>query len=525
MKILVTDPLAEEGVEVLKKEGFVVDCKGKLSPEELAKVIPGYDGLIVRSGTRVTKEAIEQATKLKVIGRAGVGLDNVDIKAATAKGVIVMNSPSGNTISTAEHTLAMIFALARNIPQANSSLKSKKWEKKKFSGSELYGKTLGVLGLGRVGSRVARIASSLGMKVIGYDPFISPEKAAKIQVRLVEIKKLFRESDYITVHTPLTSETKGIVGRKEFKLMKEGVRIINCARGGIIDEKALCEALKGGKVKGAALDVYEKEPPTESPLLDLDNVIVTPHLGASTKEAQINVARDIARQICDVLKRKISLHTANVPVVDEKLAEIIGPYFALAEKLGMLIAQLKEGNLKRIEIGYQGEIVEYDLSSLKHNLIKGFLRPSLGNQVNYVNAPFLLEERGVKISETKTTSSEEFANLLSCNIETDKASLTVSGTLLSRNDIRIVKIDGYPINAVPEGFLLICRNEDEPGIIGEIGTILGKKGINIAGMTLGRKKKGGLAITVLNIDKAIPADILDKIQEIPAVKVAKLVEL
>ncbi len=525
MKILVTDPLAKEGLGILKEEGFAVDCKGKLSPEELAKIIPGYEGLIVRSGTRVPKEVIEKATNLKVIGRAGVGLDNVDIEAATAKGIIVMNSPAGNTISTAEHTLAMIFALARNIPQADHSLKERTWEKKKFTGSELYGKTLGIIGLGRVGSRIAKLASSLGMKVIGYDPFISPEKAAKVQVRLVDLKELFQQSDYITVHTPLTPETKGIVGKGEFKLMKEGVRIINCARGGIIDEGALYEALKEGKVKGAALDVYEKEPPIESPLLGLDNVITTPHLGASTDEAQINVARDIAQQICDVLKRKISLHAANIPVVDERLAKIIGPYFALAEKLGMLIAQLKEGSVGRLEIEYQGEITEYDLSSLRHNLIKGLLKPSLGEQVNYVNAPLLAKERGIKVSETKTVSGEEFTNLMSCKVKTDSGGLAVSGTLLSKSDLRIVKIDGYPINAVPEGYLLICRNEDKPGIIGRVGTILGEREINIAGMTLGRKKKGGLAITVLNVDRVIPADSLLKIREIPPVKSAKLVKL
>ncbi|PIW34124.1 MAG: phosphoglycerate dehydrogenase [bacterium (Candidatus Ratteibacteria) CG15_BIG_FIL_POST_REV_8_21_14_020_41_12] len=525
MKILVTDPLAKEGLDVLEKEGFEVDCKGKLSPEDLAKVIPGYDALIVRSGTRAPREVIEKATNLKVIGRAGVGLDNVDIEAATAKGIIVMNSPEGNTISTAEHTLAMILALARNIPQADCSLKSKVWEKKKFTGSELYGKTLGIIGLGRIGSYIARVAVSLGMKIVGHDPFISPEKAAKIPVKIVDLKELCRVSDYITVHTPLTSETKGIIGKKEFKLMKKGVRIINCARGGIIEERALCEALKEEKVKGAALDVYEKEPPLENPLLGFDNVITTPHLGASTQEAQINVARDIAQQICDFLKRKISRYAANIPAVDEKLAKIIGPYFILAEKIGILMGQLMPGNIMRIGIEYQGEIAEYDVSSLRNNLIKGLLKPSLGDQVNYVNAPLLAKERGIKISETKTISAEEFANLVSCKVETDNGDLAVSGTLLSKNDLRIVKIDGYPINALPQDYLLICRNEDKPGIIGQIGTILGEREINIAGMTLGRKKKGGLAITVLNIDRVIPTDDLKRIQEISAVKSAKLVKL
>lgn len=307
--------------------------------------------------------------------------------------------------------------------------------------------------------------------------------------------------------------------------MKKGVRIINCARGGIIEERALCEALKEGKVKGAALDVYEKEPPLENPLLGFDNVITTPHLGASTQEAQINVARDIAQQICDVLKRKISRYAANIPAVDEKLAKIIGPYFILAEKIGILMGQLMPGNIMRIGIEYQGEIAEYDVSSLRNNLIKGLLKPSLGDQVNYVNAPLLAKERGIKISETKTISAEEFANLVSCKVETDNGDLAVSGTLLSKNDLRIVKIDGYPINALPQDYLLICRNEDKPGIIGQIGTILGEREINIAGMTLGRKKKGGLAITVLNIDRVIPTDDLKRIQEISAVKSAKLVKL
>lgn len=525
-RVLVSDALSEEGLKVLKDEKELqVDVKLKLPPEELKTIIKDYDALVVRSGTKVTKDIIEAATKLKVIGRAGVGLDNVDAEAASKRGIIVMNTPGGNTISTAEHTMSLILSLSRNIPQANASLREGRWDRQKYMGVELYGKTLGIVGLGRIGTEVAKRAAAFGMKVIAYDPFLTVEKALDVGVELVDLKEILKRSDYITIHTPITDETKHMFGDDEFALVKPGVRIINCARGGVIDEPALARAIESGKVIGAALDVFEVEPPKDNPLLKSDKVVTTPHLGASTEEAQVNVAIDIAKQVVDALLGRGVRNAVNVPYIDPELLQVIRPYIELSERMGLLIAQLTEGRTKEIRIQYSGDIVAHDLAPVTIAFLKGFLTPILQETVNYVNASFIAKERGIKIVETKSSQIEEFANLVLIDAQTDKAKVSVGGTLSPRKDPRIVKINDFYVEAIPSGYMLILSNIDKPGIIGQIGTILGQNNINIAGMTFGRIKEGGDAITVLNVDSQIPDDVMKQIRSAKNILGAKLIKL
>ncbi|MFH2068922.1 MAG: phosphoglycerate dehydrogenase [Candidatus Omnitrophota bacterium] len=525
MKILVTDPLSPEGIKILKEEGFEIDEAGKLTTDALVEKIKGYDGLIVRSGTKVTRPVIEAADKLKVIGRAGVGLDNVELNPATEKGIIVMNSPEGNTISTAEHSFALILSLMRNIPEAHLSVKEGKWEKKGFTGTELYRKIIGIIGFGRIGQRVAQYARAFDMEVLVCDPFISEEKAIAGGVSLVDLETLVKTADLITLHMPITAETKGIVGAKEISLMKPTAFIVNCARGGLIDEKALDEALASGKIKGAALDVFENEPPVENPLLKHRNLIVTPHLGASTREAQDRVALDICRQISDYLKRGVITNAANLPSVSEKMLSFLKPYLNLCEKLGLFLAQAVPGRFNRVQLEYYGEVAEMDLSPLQHGFLNGLLRPSQGAGVNYINAPLLTRERGIKFSESKSTEALEFANIITATVSGNNTSFSVSGTIFGKKEPRLVKIDGYLVDAMPDGFILFCQNEDKPGIVGKIGTILAECQINIAGMTLGRKEKGGPAITILNVDASVPEETLDLIKNIKEVNSVKLIKL
>jgi D-3-phosphoglycerate dehydrogenase len=521
VKVLITEPFENEGKEILIKEGFQVDEVGKISKEELLNIISPYDVLIVRSGTKVTREVIEKGENLKIIGRAGVGLDNIDIEAATEYGIIVMNAPEGNTISAAEHTIALIFSLARNIPIANQTLKNGKWEKKKFVGTELYGKTLGIIGLGRIGKRVANLAKGIGMKVIGYDPYVSEEEIRELGITMVNFEGVLKQADILTFHLPLTEETYHMISDKEFEIMKDGVMIVNCARGGIIDEEALVRYLKKGKVKGAALDVFEKEPIESSPLFEFENVIVTPHLGASTKEAQINVACQLATQIVEAINKKIVKNAVNFPSMDEKSLEKLRGYLSLGEKIGIFIRQLFDGEFKNIEITYSGEITNYDLSLLRANILVGLLKDE--KKINAVNALLIMKEKGIKLVEKREKTGVEFTNLITVEIKNSK-SVSVSGTLV-RNEGRIVKINGFSVEAVPEGVLLVCYNEDKPGIMGHIGTILGQKGINIASMTLGRKEKGGPAITVLNLDQEVDDEVLYKIKEFPAINSVRLVRI
>ncbi|MEA3328206.1 MAG: phosphoglycerate dehydrogenase [Candidatus Omnitrophota bacterium] len=525
-KVLVSDALSKQGLEILKKEKRLeVNVKTGLSPEELKIAIKDYQGIIIRSKTKLTADIIDNAKLLKVIGRAGVGLDNVDVTQATKKGIVVMNAPGGNTVSTAEHTMSMILALSRNIPQANSSLRKNKWDRKKFMGVELYGKILGIIGLGRIGSEVVKRALSFGMEITAYDPYCSVERAKGLKVKLTELKEVFRQADYITVHTPLIKETKHLISKKEIGLMKKGVRIINCARGGIVDEQALLKGLKSGKVAGAAMDVFEKEPPIDNPLLKLDNVIFTPHLGASTEEAQVNVAVDIARQMADALLDRGIKNAANMPTVPSELLKIIQPYITLAGKMGSLQMQLSQGRLQRIKIKYSGEVINFDLAPITIALIKGLLEPILPGMVNYVNAPLIAKERGIEVVEVKSSASLDFTTLISLEIQTDKMKSAVCGTLFGKNDPRIVMIDDYHVDAAPFGYMIITFNEDKPGIIGRIGTVLGENNVNIAGMTFGRRKKAGKAITVINVDSPVSDGLLKRIKQLKWIKDVKLLKL
>lgn len=525
-KILISDSLAEEGIKILKKvKEFKVDVKLKLPPDELKKIIKDYSALLIRSGTKVTKEIIKAADKLKVIGRAGVGLDNVDLEAASKRGIIVMNTPGGNTISTAEHTMSLILALSRNITKADVSIKKGEWERKKFMGVELYGKILGIIGLGRIGAEVTKRANAFGMKVLACDPFLSLEKAKELSVESVELKDLFKRADFITVHTPMTDDTRHIINKKAIAKMKDGVRIINCARGGIVDEAALFAGIKSGKVAGAALDVYEKEPPKESPLLKCDQVVLTPHLGASTEEAQVNVAIDIANSTRDALLGCGIRNAVNVPCIDAELYKILQPYVELCEKMGSLVAQISEGRISRIEIRYSGDITKYSFSPLTVAVVKGALTPVLQETVNYVNSLIVAKERGIRIEELKSTELEEYANLITVEIKTDKGSRSAMGTMFTKKDARIVKIDEYHVDAIPKGYMLVAHNKDVPGIIGKVGTILGDNNINIATMTFGREKLGGNTLSVLNVDSPVPEKVLGEIRKAKNILDIKLIKL
>jgi D-3-phosphoglycerate dehydrogenase len=526
MRILVSDSIADEGLNILREEKSVeVVVNTKLKPDELKEVIKDFDALIVRSSTKVTKDIIESASNLKVIGRAGTGLDNVDVDAATKKGIIVMNTPGGNTISTAEHTFSMILALSRKIPQAYVSVRKGEWDRKSFIGTELLGKVLGIIGLGRIGSEIAKRAIAFGMKIVAFDPYLSEEMAKELEVKLVDFKELLKISDYITVHAPLTSETKYIIGEEEFKLMKDGVRIINCARGGIINEGALCDALKSGKAAGAALDVFEKEPPGETPLLKLENIIATPHLGASTEEAQVSVAVDIVKQVLDALLGRGIRNAVNVPCIEAELLKHIQPLINLAEKIGLLIAQLAEGRVHEVKIRYAGDITLHDTKPVTIALVKGLLSRVLVENVNYVNAASLAKDRGINITESRSTDTEDFVNLIAAEVVTDKSRCSIYGTLFTKKDPRIVKINEFYVDLIPSGNLLVISNIDKPGIVGYIGNLMGSHNINIAGMTFGRVAPGGEAITVLNVDSTVPKEVLGEIKKGKNIKDAKLIQL
>jgi D-3-phosphoglycerate dehydrogenase len=524
MKVLVSDPISQNGLDIILKAGLEVDVK-RLSPEELIKEIKGYDGLIVRSATKVTADVINASDKLRVIGRAGSGLDNVDKAAASKKGIVVMNTPGGNTITTAEHTIALMLSLARLIPQATNSMKVGKWEKKKFMGVEVYNKILGVLGMGDIGSQVAKRAQALQMHVLGYDPFLYKEKAEEVGIELVDLPELYRRSDFITIHTPLTPETKNMINQKTIKTMKDGVRIINCARGGIINEKDLYEALMSGKVAGAALDVFEKEPPEDSSLIGLENVICTPHLGAATAEAQENVAIAIAEQIVDYLVYGTVRNAVNVPSVPADLLPKIRPYINLSERMGSFLSQVFEGGIEEITVEYKGEISDLTIAPITVAIIKGLLTPILQETVNFVNAPFIAKERGIEVRELKSPDAGDYTTLIGLKVRSGKNKGYVLGTLYNRKEPRIVKLNEFPIEVIPEGDMLVLLNNDKPGVIGNIGTILGKYDINIARMQFGRETQGGRAISVVCVDSPISDNLLNEIKKLPNVLSVKQVRI
>ncbi|MFY9402326.1 MAG: phosphoglycerate dehydrogenase [Candidatus Omnitrophota bacterium] len=522
-KILVSDPLSEESLKILKEiKDFEVEVKTGLSSEELKGIIKDYDALLVRSATKVTKDIIASADRLKVIGRAGVGLDNIDLDAATQKGVIVMNTPGGNTISTAEHAFSLILALSRNIPQANISTKKGEWKRSKFMGVELYAKALGVIGFGRIGKEVAKRALSFGMRVLAYDPFLSKDVAEGLGVEVVELKDLFSQSDYITLHIPITEETKHMISNEEFAQMKDGVRLINCSRGGVVDEAALLSAIKKGKVSGAALDVFEREPiDINHEFLKMDNVILTPHLGASTEEAQANVAIEVAEIVRDALLGKGIRNAANYPCLEAEVCKMLDPYISLCEKMGAFVSQLVEGRFLELDINYSGSIATYDVTSLTMALCKGLLSLILNESVNFINAVSLAKERGIKIKEAKSPKEGEFVNLIQVELKTDKESRVISGTLSGNKQPRIIKIDEYYLELAPSRDMIYIENLDKKGLIGSLGTLLGREDVNIAAMTIGRDKPGGRAISVWNIDSRASNELVQKIKKLENILTAK----
>src|SRR5919106_1219751 len=527
MKILVTDSLAPQGLDVFKNAaGFEVDVRVGLKPNELKKICAQYDGWVIRSGTKITAELIEAAKNLKVIGRAGVGFENIDVDAASKKGIVVMNTPGGNNVTTGEHTIALMMALARHIPQAVASLKSGRWDRNKFVGVELCNKTIGVIGLGNVGRSVAERAAGLRTKVIGYDPFTPSENIARMGVEPASLEEIFTKSDFITVHVPLTPETQGLINREAFAKMKPTVRIINCARGGIIDEKDLAEAIDQGKVAGAALDVYVDEPPpVDHPLVKMDQVIATPHLGASTDEAQLNVAIAVAEQMVDFLSKGVVLYAVNVPSVSPELLEVLRPYLILAEKLGSLHVQMAGALPEEVQVEYRGDVTQYDVAPLTLAVLKGLLTPIMESGVNYVNAPLIARERGVQIVESKGERAGDFASSITVKAKNGKDNLEVEGAIFGAKHPRIVRVNSFYLEAVPEGYILVLQNRDVPGVVGAVGTILGNNGINIAGMELGRSEKGGNAISFTHVDEMVSKKGLDELRALPQIVSATLVKL
>ena len=517
MKILVSDNLSGKGIEILEREeGFSVDVKTGLTEEELVNIIAEYDAHIIRSATQVNSRAIQAAKRLKVIGRAGVGLDNVDVEAATRQGIIVMNTPGGNNITTAEHTVCLLLALSRKIPAANRSMKKSLWEKSKFMGVEVYRKTVGIIGLGRIGAEVGLRLKSLGMHVIVYDPYISKEAVSQSEFELVEFNDLLKKADYITIHTPLTRQTRHIIDEKALQKTKKGVFIINCARGGIVDESALADAIRSGQVGGAALDVFESEPPSvENPLLKLDGVVCTPHLGASTIEAQENVAVAIAYQVIDVLKNNVIVNAVNTPTIAADACGLISYYCDLSEKMGKILGQIVTGRFQELQLKYSGDALEHSLPMITAAAIKGVLEPIMKENVNYVNAPFHARQRKMDVQETKHSEIVGFTNQITMEPCSDKEKHSISGTLFGKRGPRIVALDDFQIEAIPYGYMLLISNEDVPGVVGRLGNLIGGFDINIGSMQLGRKDVGGVAVSLLNIDQRASAKVLDGLRNMP----------
>jgi D-3-phosphoglycerate dehydrogenase len=526
MKVLVSDKLTDAGLEILRgAEGLEVDNRPAVSHEELKEVIGSYHGLIIRSRTRVTADIIKAADNLRVIGRAGLGLENVDLAAASKRGIVVMNTPLANTLTTAEHAFSMMLALARSIPQAHATMKDGLWEKGRFIGVEVYNKTMGVIGLGNIGSAFSRLAQGAGMELIACDPFINREKADEQGIELVELEELFDRADFISIHTPLTDDTRHLINTQTIALMKDSVRIINCARGGIINEEELAEALASGKVAGAALDVFEKEPvDPDNPLLKLGNVICTPHLGTATREAQGNVALAVAEQVADFFRGNIR-NAVNMPSVDAEIMSRLKPYLVLAEKLGLFLGQMSDGRMQEVNLVYSGEVADLDIRPVSMTILEGVLRPILKEKVNLVNAPHLARERGVKISETTRREREGFTDVIEVTMVTDKGENSVAGTLLAGQNPRIVRVNGFNLEAVPEGHMLVFSNIDQPGVIGRIGNLLGDSQVNIAGFKLGRVKPTGEAVAIVNIDSPIPEDVIEQIRDLPFIHFARQVQL
>jgi D-3-phosphoglycerate dehydrogenase len=521
-RVLISDALSPAAVAIFEDRGVKVEFQPGLGKdkEKLAETINGFDGLAIRSATKVTAKILERAKSLKVIGRAGIGVDNVDIPAATARGIIVMNTPFGNSITTAEHAITLMLSLARQIPEADASTRAGKWEKNKFLGVEMFGKTLGIIGCGNIGSIVADRAIGLRMKVIAYDPYLSAERALDLGVGKVELEQLLRRADFITLHTPLTDKTRNIISRESLALTKKGVRLINCARGELVDEAALFDALTAGHVAGAALDVFVEEPATASPLFALPNVVCTPHLGASTTEAQENVALQVAEQMSDYLIRGAITNALNFPSISAEEAPKLKPFVALAEKLGSFAGQLTETGIKQVQLSYEGAVAQMNTRALTSAAIAGLLRPML-QDVNVVSAPIVAKERGIIVEETRREAEGDYESLINVAVVTDRQTRSVAGTVYADGRPRIVNIKGIRMDAEFGPSMLYVTNQDKPGFVGRFATILAEAGINIATFHLGRDNAGGNAIALVEVDGMVAADVLAQVLEIPNVQQVK----
>jgi D-3-phosphoglycerate dehydrogenase len=528
-RVLLSDALGPEGLARLREQPDLdIEAKPGLSPEELCRTIGDFHALIIRSGTKVTAQVLEHAKQLRVIGRAGIGVDNVDVGAATQRGIVVMNTPGGSNVTTAEHTIAMLMALTRNIPQAVAAVRAGKWPRS-LLGSEVCNKTLGVIGLGNIGTIVAERALGLRMKVIAFDPFVTAETAARIGVELVTLEQMYPRADYITIHTPLTSETRGLIGRDAIARMKRGVRIVNCARGGIVDEGALVEAIQSGHVAGAALDVLEKEPPAaDNPLLQMEQVICTPHLGAQTGEAQVNVAIAIAQQVAEFLTKGTIQNAVNAPSLSPEVLQVLRPYLRLAEKLGGLAAQLAGETPREVTVYPSGDTAEREVKTLTTAVLRGLLGSlleSAEDPVNYVNAPAMARDRGIRVIQSRTPHAGAYRNALGVKMETASGTTRVAGAVFDADTIRVTQIEDFKLEALPEGYILLLHNRDVPGVVGRVGTLLGENRINIAGLELGREQVGGMALSLFHVDDPVPDTVLDALRTHPNVVSAKLLRL
>jgi D-3-phosphoglycerate dehydrogenase len=527
MKVLISDNLSQAGIDILEKSGLEVDVKTGLAPEELKAIIGDYDGLVIRSATQVTADLLEAAHKLEVIGRAGIGLDNVDIPTASQKGIVVMNAPDGNATTAAEHAIAMMMALSRNIPRACQTMKEGRWEKKKFMGREVTGKTFGVVGVGRIGGIAANRAQGLRMKTIAYDPHMPKDMAEKIGVELVSLEELGRRSDYISVHVPLTAETKNLVSTDFFENMKDDAMLIDCARGGVCDEPALYEALAHHKIGGAALDVFGVEPTTleNCPLLGLENFICTPHLGASTCEAQEGVALIIAEQISDYLLKGVVTNAVNVPSVDDEVLAQVGPYLTLGEMLGSLHMQLAKGGVEEVNIEYSGKLAELNTRPVTVAFLKGLFTPILNDAVNYVNAPIIAKDRGIRVVESRSDKADDFINTLLVKVVTDKSEEVLVGTVFGQSEPRLVRINNFRLEALPSGPMLLVFNNDVPGVIGALGSTLGAAGVNISRMTVGCEEESNQNVILLSTNELISKELLGKVMALKDIADAQVLDL
>jgi D-3-phosphoglycerate dehydrogenase len=526
-RVLLTDPLGPEGLARLREQPELeIEARPGLAPAELREAIRGCHALIIRSGTRVTADVLANADALRVIGRAGIGVDNVDVDAATKRGIVVMNTPGGSNVTTAEHAITLLLALARNVPQAAAAVRAGRWERSRWIGTEVCNKLLGIIGLGNVGAIVAERALGLCMKVIAFDPFVTPEAAARLRVELVRLDDLYARADFITLHTPLTPETRGLLGADAFARMRRGVRIVNCARGGIIDEEALAAAIRSGQVAGAALDVLAEEPPPAGhPLLALEQVICTPHLGASTGEAQTNVAVAIAQQVADFLCRGIIQSAVNVPSLSPEVLQVLRPYLLLAEKLGALQPQINPEPPLEVTVQASGEVAEREIRSLTAAVLRGLLGQLLESTVNFVNAPAIARERGIKVIESRAPHTSDYLNALAVRVRTASRTTVLEGAVFGAGTVRLTKIDGFRMEAVPEGHILMLHNRDVPGVVGRVGTLLGESGINIAGIELGRERVGGMALSLIHVDEPVPLDVLTRLRTLPQIVSAQLLRV